>query len=181
MKIIALSDTHIKSGSLVECLPHDLVPLIKEADMVIHAGDFVTKAAYDELSGICKLVAIQGNMDDAELKRSLPLQKVIEIEGIRLGIVHEAALSLQDTTGAYYFAMEMGVDVLVFGHIHRPVIESHDVLLVCPGSPTAPRLSEPSAVELDIEGGKLSGKIITLEGIRCGALESVGQFRNQNR
>jgi len=117
MKIIALADTHIKSGSLIECLPRDLIRLIKDADMVIHAGDFVTKAAYDELSGICRLLAVHGNMDDATLKRALPERKVIEMEGVTLGIVHEAALSLQDTTGAWYMAKEMGVDVLIFGHI----------------------------------------------------------------
>jgi putative phosphoesterase len=176
MKIITLADTHIKSGSLVAQLPRDLVRLIKDADMVLHAGDFVTKAAFDELSGICRLTAVHGNMDEVTLKSLLPERKVIEIEGIRLGIVHEAALSLQDTTGAWYLAKEMGVDVLVFGHIHKPVIESHGVLLVCPGSPTAPRLSEPSAVLLSIEDGKLSGKIITLEGTRCGAIESARQF-----
>ncbi len=176
MKIIAIADTHIKSGSLVECLPRDLIGLIKDADMVIHAGDFVTKAAYDELSGFCRLTAVHGNMDDATLKRLLPERNVIEIEGIRLGIVHEAALSLHDTTGAWYMAKEMGVDVLIFGHIHMPVIEKDDVLLACPGSPTTPRLSEPSAVELDIEDGKLSGKVLTLEGRRCGALESAGRF-----
>lgn len=176
MKIIALADTHIKSGSLIECLPPDLIGLIKDADMVIHAGDFVTKAAYDELSGICRLLAVHGNMDETALKALLPERKVIEIEGIRLGIVHEAALSLQDTTGAWYMAKEMGVGVLIFGHIHKPVIESSDVLLVCPGSPTVPRLSEPSAVELNIEYGKLSGKLITLEGRRCGALENARHF-----
>jgi len=176
MKIIALADTHIKSGSLIECLPRDLIRLIKDADMVIHAGDFVTKAAYDELSGICRLLAVHGNMDDATLKRALPERKVIEMEGVTLGIVHEAALSLQDTTGAWYMAKEMGVDVLIFGHIHKPVIEKNDVLLACPGSPTAPRLSEPSAIELNIEGRKISGKLITLEGTRCGALESAGEF-----
>ncbi len=178
MKIIAIADTHIKSGSLLECLPRDLVPLIKDADMVIHAGDFVTKAAYDELSEICRLVAVHGNMDAAELKALLPERKVIEIEGIRIGIVHEAALSLQDTTGAWYLAKEMGVDVLVFGHIHKPVIEKDDVLLVCPGSPTFPKLSEPGAVLLRIEDGELSGKVLTLEGRRCGAIESAGQFGN---
>jgi putative phosphoesterase len=180
MNIIALADTHIKSGSLVEWLPRELVRLIKEADMVIHAGDFVTKAAYDELSGICRLTAVHGNMDEAELKTLLPERKVIEIEGIRLGIVHEAALSLQDTTGAWYMAKEMGVDVLIFGHIHKPVIESSDVLIVCPGSPTAPRLSEPGVIELRVEDGKVSGKIITFEGTRCGALESYWLRRDES-
>ncbi len=180
MKLIVLADTHIEHGSLKEQLPVELIALLKEADMVIHAGDFVTRAAYDELSGICSLEAVHGNIDDAELKEVLPAQKVIELESLRVGIVHEAMLSLQDTTGARYLAKEMGVDVLIFGHIHKPVIEKSDVLLICPGSPTVPRLSEPSAVELIIEGGSISGKIITLEGARCGAIESAGSWYFEN-
>ncbi len=176
-KIIAIADTHIKYGSIIEQLPGDLVALLKEADMVIHAGDFVTKKAFDELSAICRLLAVHGNMDEVALKDLLPDRSVIEVEGITIGVVHEAALSIQDTTGAWYMAKEMGVDILVFGHIHRPVIEKSDVLLVCPGSPTSPRLSEPGAVELRIEEGKISGKIITLEGTRCSALESAKSFK----
>ena len=49
MRIIALADTHIKSGSIMEALPADLVSKIKQADIVMHAGDFVTEQAFDEL------------------------------------------------------------------------------------------------------------------------------------
>ncbi len=177
MKIIAIADTHIKNGSIREYLPSDLIALLEGADMIIHAGDFVTKRAHDELSGVNRLEAVHGNMDEQSLKQLLPERKVIEVEGIKIGIIHEAALSLQDTTGAWYMAKEMGVEVLVFGHVHKPVIEKSDVLLACPGSPTAPRLSEPSAIELNIEDREISGRIITLEGTRCGALESAGSFR----
>ncbi|VVB92269.1 Calcineurin-like phosphoesterase superfamily domain protein [uncultured archaeon] len=176
MKIIAISDTHIKEGSILAQIPAGLVRLIKDADIVIHAGDFVTKEAYDELSGICRLEAVHGNMDEPELKRMLPARKVIELDGFRFGIIHEAALSIQDTIGARYMAKEMEVDVLIFGHIHRPLIEKSDVLLACPGSPIAPRLSEPAAIEFSIEDGSISGKVITLEGTRCGALESAREF-----
>jgi putative phosphoesterase len=106
----------------------------------------------------------------------LPARKIVKADGIKIGIIHEAALSIQDTTGARYMAKEMGVDVLVFGHIHRPLIDKSDVLLVCPGSPTAPRLSEPSVIELNIDAGTISGKVITLEGTRCGALESMKDY-----
>ncbi|GFO97661.1 phosphodiesterase [groundwater metagenome] len=172
MKIIALSDTHIKFGSIKDRLPGDLVEMLKKADLILHAGDFVRKKAYNELSAINRLEAVHGNMDEPELKNMLPERKVIEIEGIKIGLIHQAALSLQDTIGARYMAKEMGADVLVFGHIHRPVIEKSDVLLACPGSPTAPRMSDPSAIELDIEGGKISGKILTFEGTQCGAQKS---------
>ncbi|MCX9011627.1 MAG: metallophosphoesterase [Candidatus Methanoperedens sp.] len=177
MRIIAIADTHIKYGSIIEQLPEDLVALLKGADMVIHAGDFVTRAAFQELSNLKKLEAVRGNMDEAALKEILPERRVIEMEGIRIGIIHEAALSIQDTTGAWYLAKEMGVDVLVFGHTHKPVIERSDVLLICPGSPTFPRLSEPSAVELVIEKGKISGRVITLNGTACRSIESARSFR----
>lgn len=193
MKIIALADTHIRYGSIKESLPADLVGLLMDADMIIHAGDFVTRGAFEEFSNICRsnepasagrlpacpsrLVAVHGNMDEPALKELLPERAVIEVEGIRIGIVHEAALSLQDAAGAWYMAKEMSVDVLIFGHIHRPLIEKSDVLLACPGSPTFPRLSEPSALELIIEDGKISGKIIIFEGTACGAVERAKSFR----
>jgi putative phosphoesterase len=179
MKIIALSDTHIKFGSITDHLPGDLVDRLKKADLILHAGDFVKKKAYDELCALNRLEAVHGNMDDPELKNILPERKVIEIEGIKVGLIHQAALSIQDTIGARYMAKEMGVDVLVFGHIHRPLIEKSDVLIACPGSPTSPRMSEPSAIEFEINDGKISGNLITFEGTRCSALESARFFRNR--
>ena len=167
MKIIAISDTHIRSGSIIESLPTGLVKLMKEADIVIHAGDFVTKQVHEELKSICRLEAVYGNMDEVKLKILLPERKIINAGGVKIGIVHEATLSINDTTGARYMAKEMDVDVLVFGHIHKPVIEKSDVLLVCPGSPTSPRLSEPGAVELVIREGEISGRLIAFEGIKC--------------
>jgi predicted phosphodiesterase len=61
----------------------------------------------------------------------------------------------------------MGVDVLIFGHLHRPLIEKTDIVLVCPGSPTKPRMSNPSVVELIIEKGSINGRIISLDGDTC--------------
>jgi len=179
MKIIALSDTHIKSGSIMDQLPGELVDILKKADLIIHSGDFVSKKAYDEFLRMNWLESVHGNMDEPWLKNMLPERKVIEIEGIKIGLIHQAALSLHDTTGARYMAKEMGVDVLVFGHIHKPVIEKSDVLLACPGSPTAPRLSDPSAIEIVIEGGNIAGKILTFEGTQCGALESARFFTDR--
>lgn len=176
MKLVAIADTHIKSGSAEETLQPELFKLIQKADTVIHAGDFVTKQIYDELSDICELEAVFGNMDEPGLKKILPERKVIKVEDLKIGIIHEAALSINDTDWAKYMAREMSVNVLIFGHIHKPVIYRRDVLLVCPGSPTAPRLSDPGVVELNIEDGDISGRIITLEGPSCGALESMREF-----
>ncbi len=177
MKLVAIADTHIKYGFARDNLPAGLIRLLERADMTIHAGDFVTREVFDELSGISSLEAVYGNMDEPALKNLLPERKVINIDGKKIGIIHEASLSLQDMTGARYMAKEMGADVLVFGHIHKPVIEKTDVLLICPGSPTSPRLSDPSAVELSIEESGITGRIVTLEGTKCGAVESARSFR----
>ncbi len=72
-----------------------------------------------------------------------------------------------DTTAQGYLAKEMEVDILIFGHLHRPLIERKDVMLVCPGSPTKPRMSSPSVVELIIKKGSIEGRVITLEGDSC--------------
>jgi len=175
MKIIAISDTHIK-GSIFGTLQDDLLSLLREADIIIHAGDFVSERAYEELRSISRLEAVHGNMDDFTLIQKLPQRKVIDADGVRIGIVHEAALSIQDTTGARYMAKEMGADLLVFGHIHKPLIEKSDVIIACPGSPTSPRLSEPSALELTIENGNISGRIVTFEGAVCGSIRSAATF-----
>jgi putative phosphoesterase len=68
----------------------------------------------------------------------------------------------QDLIGAEMMAREMEVDVLVFGHIHKPVVERGKQLLVCPGSPTLPRLSAPTVAELKIIGNNISGRIVPL-------------------
>ncbi|MCX9085571.1 MAG: metallophosphoesterase [Candidatus Methanoperedens sp.] len=176
MKIIAISDTHISSGSIIDYLPEGLMKLMKTADIVIHTGDFITKQVYDELKAFCRLEAVHGNMDEMKLKILLPERKSIDVGGVKIGIVHEATLSINDTTGARYLAKEMDVDILIFGHIHKPLIEKSDVLLVCPGSPTSPRLSELSAVELVIQNREITGKVITFEGTRCSSIESMKDF-----
>jgi putative phosphoesterase len=163
MKLIALSDTHLKTGEI----PPQLQTLIEECDLIVHAGDFSTVEAYRAFNADGKLKAVFGNDDASELKRLLPERLKFEVEGVKIGVVHEGGLSVTDTTAQGYLAKEMGVDVLIFGHLHRPLIEKTDIVLVCPGSPTKPRMSNPSVVELIIEKGSINGRIISLDGDTC--------------
>ncbi|AKB31844.1 phosphodiesterase [Methanosarcina siciliae HI350] len=163
MKLIAISDTHLKTGEV----PPQLQNILKDCDLIVHAGDFSTVEAYQAFNESGKLKAVAGNADTFELRQLLPEKLKFEVEGIRIGVVHEGGLSVIDTTAQGYLAREMGVDVLIFGHLHRPLIEKKEVILVCPGSPTKPRMSKPSAVELIIEKGSIKGRILTLEGDSC--------------
>jgi putative phosphoesterase len=168
MKIIALSDTHLTGP-----LPAELLDIVRGADIVVHAGDFVTLAAYESLKGACKrLIAVHGNSDSAALHEALPASLTFETGGVKFGVVHSGK-NMTDVTNMRYLALEMGVGVLIFGHLHRPIIDRSDVLLVCPGSPTKPRMSDPCVVELTIEkDGLVSGNIINVStGNPCGYIQ----------
>lgn len=175
MKLIAISDTHLKTGEV----PPQLKNILKDCDLIVHAGDFSTVEAYQAFNASGKLKAVSGNSDTFELRQLLPERLKFEVEGVKIGVVHEGGLSVIDTTAQGYLAREMGVDVLIFGHLHRPLIEKKDVILVCPGSPTKPRMSNPSAVELIIEKGSIKGRILTLEGDSCGYIRFQDALKRQ--
>ncbi len=172
MKIIVLSDTHIKSGqSLEKNLPTELISIIKRSDIIIHAGDFESSECYNELNGLGKLIAVHGDIDSPELMKLLPERTTIKVEGVRVGIIHKGQLATESTDGLRYLAKEMGVDVLVFGHFHHPIVEKTDVLLLSPGSATVPGIAEPSAIELEITKNKVKGKIIRCKDNVCSYFE----------
>jgi hypothetical protein len=174
MKLIALSDTHLKTGDI----PLQLQKFLDECDLIIHAGDFSTMEAYQSFKACSKLKAVFGNDDVPELKRLLPKRLIFEVEGLKIGLVHEGGLSLIDTTAQNYLAKEMDVDILIFGHLHRPLIETNESMLVCPGSPTEPRMSSPTIVELTIEDRSISGRIITFDGDSCKCMKFLNARKN---
>ena len=176
MKIIATSDTHIESG----VIPKYLTDVLADYDMIIHAGDFTSYECYKAFEATGKLKAVYGNADDALVKQTLPEKNIFEVEGIRIGIIHEGALSLNDTTALRYLALEMEVEILVFGHFHRPLIEKNDVLLICPGSPTKPRMSDPCAVEIEIKDGAVSSRVIEIVGQSCDYVEYARKLAEGN-
>lgn len=175
IRIIALSDTHLEK----EELPRALIDLVKGADIVLHAGDFVSPEVYSALADLGGLEAVSGNADFPKLKELLPERKIIEVEGVRIGLVHMASHAT-GLLGAGMMAREMDVQVLVFGHIHRPVVEKGERLLICPGSPTFPRMSAPSVAELDIEDGNISGNIISLGSPTCDYFKYAQSLAEKN-
>jgi putative phosphoesterase len=176
MKLIALSDTHLKTGEI----PPQLQALIEEYDIVVHAGDFSTVDAYKAFNASGKLKAVFGNDDVPQLKKLLPERLKFEVEGVKIGLVHEGGLSITNMTAQGYLAKEMEVDILIFGHLHRPLIEKTDVMLICPGSPTKPRMSEPSVVEIIIEKGTINGRIINIEGATCDYIKFKNSLKNES-
>ncbi len=167
MKILAMSDTHIKDGDSIP----EFLTNTKDFDMILHAGDFSSRQFYEFLNSTGKLKAVHGNSDERSIKKTLPERLVFEVDGIKIGVVHVGSLSINDTTALKYLAMEMDVKILIFGHFHRPLIDEKDVILICPGSPTKPRMSNPTYVVIDIQDGIPYFEIREFEGHCCSYLE----------
>lgn len=167
MKLILVSDTHLETDSI----PSFLSDVFDQYDMIVHAGDFDSLSFYKALEATGKLKAVHGNSDEPAVRELLPEKLIFEVEGVKIGVIHEASLSIVDNTATRYLALEMGVDILVFGHLHRPIIEKSDVLIICPGSPTKARMSDPCAVELVIENGSVTTNIIPITGQSCGYID----------
>jgi hypothetical protein len=163
-KIIALSDTHMSTWNP----PESLSDSIEKSDIVTHSGDFTSYKSYKDLSKICELKAVHGNSDDDRIKRELPETDTFRVEKLNFGIVHQGNYLTRFDDLAYK-ALELDVDVLIFGHIHRFVVEKiGKVVLICPGSPTKPRLSIASCAEITVNGSRLDVEMKIVQNIFCG-------------
>lgn len=129
-RVIAISDTH--SHSLAE-LPTSLLEDIEASDIVLHAGDSDDNNFIDELSHFCKcLYAVRGNCDAFS---SLPEKLSVEIEGVRISINHGAGSHSNALDRAYGRCKADEPNIIVFGHIHKPLIEERDgITIINPGS-----------------------------------------------
>lgn len=133
--LVLTSDTHVPQRS--RDVPHSLWAAIEAADVVVHAGDWVDVALLDQFEQRSRrLVAVHGNNDHGPLRERLPVVARVEIEGIRLAVVHETG----DRAGreARCAARFPDTDVLVFGHSHIPwdTTAANGLRLLNPGSPT---------------------------------------------
>jgi len=162
MKVIAVSDTHLPEREVE--LPSELVEALNTADMVLHAGDFTSQSALEFFQQFRNFVAVHGNMDSPPVRRALKKFEVVEVEGVRIGLVH--GWGAPDPLPGTLLSTYKGEDLraIVFGHTHRALNEEVEgVLLFNPGSPTdtvfAPYCSYGV---LTIENGKIEAKVVRL-------------------
>lgn len=133
MIIGVISDTHLPVRA--KKLPDDLINRLKDVDLILHAGDFQDMNALTQIRDIGKLRAVHGNMDTIELKKELPEADVLKIEGFKIGITHGSGppLGLEERVKSKF----PDVDIIVYGHSHKPKNEVIDgTLFFNPGSPT---------------------------------------------
>jgi putative phosphoesterase len=143
-------------------LPRECVRLLEESDRILHAGDFVTTEVYDELRRLAPVDAVVGNMDEPELRAVLPPKLVVEHEGVRIGMVHNAGPALR--RAERLVERFPGCHAVVYGHTHVPEATRHgDVWILNPGSPTE-RRSAPNhgMIGLEVKDGRLDVRTYVL-------------------
>ena len=139
---------------------------LANAELVLHAGDFVTVAVLNELRQIGPPVkGIHGNMDEPELKQLLPKQRVVEVGDVRIGMLHNPGpRNGRETRLAARFA---DCDAIVYEHTHVPQVERLDhVWILNPGSPTERRRAPTHAmIELSIAGSGITPELVPLASV----------------
>ena len=152
-KILITSDTHRRDGNLLEVIQNE-APF----DMFIHLGD--AEGSEDMITSWCKeqnpdceVYMVLGNND---FFSDLPREDVIDIEGNKVLVTHGhyygVSMAFDQLADA---AKQRGCNAAFFGHIHVPVLEKEDgILLVNPGSLAFPRQRgrRPSYAVLETDG-----------------------------
>lgn len=147
-----ISDTH---GLLRESVRKKLAV----CEMIIHAGDIGGINILKDLQNIAGVIAVRGNMDrDFGAGDRLNKTEFVEIAGRNIYVLHNVdELDLVPATAK--------LDLVVYGHSHRPSISRRNgVLFLNPGSAGPRRFKLPiSMAYLKIVGDKLIPELISLD------------------
>jgi uncharacterized protein len=144
-------------------LPGRCEELIAGSDLLVHAGDVMTLEALAEIEAIGPPVrGVTGNMDGWDLRRRLPDMDEIDVEGVKLAVVHDAGPA----------AGRLGrmrrrfprADAVVFGHSHIPLHEREgDFQIFNPGSPTERRRAPSHSMGVaHVQDGRLEFELVKL-------------------
>jgi putative phosphoesterase len=164
MLIAVIADTHLPRGA--RRLPTSCVERILAAELLLHAGDFSTLEVVRELEAIGPpLAAVHGNVDSAEVRDLLPEERVVEADGARIALVHDAGPRrgrLERTRRRFGDR----ADALVFGHSHLPLHEtaSDGFQIFNPGSPTERRRAPGHTMGTGrVEAGRVTFELVHLD------------------
>jgi putative phosphoesterase len=160
-RIGVISDTHIPR---FRKLPEAVWKHFAGVELIIHAGDLSILSVISELETIAPVVAVQGNIEDEEVRLKLPIKREIAVGHSRIGIVH----ILGDSHNRERVAHQEfpNARCVVFGHTHIPWNQEYNgLLLFNPGSATDRRRQPRCSVGLlhiDDETESVRGEIVWL-------------------
>jgi len=146
-----ISDTH-------GLLRPEAVAALAGADLIIHAGDVGKPEVLEALCAIAPTHVVRGNIDTASWAEALPMTARVDVGKKRFFVLHEIAQLDLDPAAA-------GFAAVVYGHSHKPAIETRGgVLFLNPGSAGPRRFKLPIAVARVLVSGRgLRPEIVELK------------------
>ena len=120
-----MSDTHLPRFGRV--LPRALLDGFEAAaiDRIVHAGDWTDPLAVTLLEAVAPVDGVAGNNDGPALHERFGTRRVLDIDGVRIGLTH-GHLGPGSTTperARRAFEDEPDLGAIVFGHSHIPLVE----------------------------------------------------------
>ena len=145
-----ISDTH-------GLLRPEALAFLQGCDRIVHGGDIGNAEVLTQLSAIAPVTAVRGNNDAGAWAKAIPDTELFEFRGAHVYAIHDLSLLDIDPSAA-------GIQVLVSGHSHKPLIENRGgVLYINPGSAGPRRFKLPiSVAEILVEGDVISPRIVEL-------------------
>jgi len=157
MQVAIISDTHVPSRA--PRIPDWVRDRVRDADHVIHAGDFDSRAALATVEDLApELTAVGGNMDRG---LDLPAVATVDLGGVEFVVTHgtgspngyedRVASTVRGHAGD-------GPTVGVSGHTHEVLDRTHgDIRLLNPGTATAAGpATRASMMTAEVENGRIS-------------------------
>jgi putative phosphoesterase len=160
--LAVISDTHLPRGA--RQIPDECLERLAQADLILHAGDFVSAEALDEIEAVGPpLAAVHGNVDSPEVRRRLPAERRVDAGGVQIAMLHDAGPSRGRIERMR--ARFPDVAAVVYGHSHIPLHEEKGGFqLFNPGSPTDRRRHPRHTMGLArVKQGRVSFELIALD------------------
>ncbi|QDZ29449.1 metallophosphoesterase family protein [Noviherbaspirillum sp. UKPF54] len=131
---------------------------LRGVDRILHAGDICNAEVLAALAEIAPVTAVRGNNDRGAWAESVPERALIDVEGVKLYVLHDLHELDIDPRAT-------GVKAVISGHSHRPLSKMENgVLYVNPGSAGPRRFRLPISLGfLEIDGTQIKARLQTLE------------------
>lgn len=154
MTILILSDSHGNVGNMIRAVER------VQPHRVLHLGDCQRDlAALREHFPDLPMEGVPGNCDWGSCDSP---ERLTELGGVRIFMLHGHTRGVKSSPlSAMYAAKEYGVQVLLFGHTHRPLVDNDGSLLTLNPGAAGDRL-HPTCGILTIENGRADIRTLAL-------------------
>ena len=158
MKILVLSDSHGNVSNMLQAVEQEA------PNMILHLGDCWRDAEkLQEIYPSIPLHQVPGNCD---FRSTEPNEQLLMLDGKRALICHGHTYGVkQSLLTAGFRADELNLDLFLFGHTHRPLVDRRgDTFFLNPGS--IGDHGRPFYGIVTIVNGKLDARTVPLNGTK---------------